>query len=107
MFIEDKTLQPILVKPGDLVIDELVQAKELVPLLIELEDFQPIEFEMVNNHLTSSNIKATNVFIHHYHNLFVQDNDVVVSIDPNDMFGTTIIDVYLFGVFNPKCCVHS
>jgi hypothetical protein len=40
MFIEDKTLQPILVKPGDLVTNEPIQAKKLVPLLVELEIFQ-------------------------------------------------------------------
>jgi hypothetical protein len=37
MFNEDKTLQLVLVKLGDLVIDELVQGKELVPLLVNLK----------------------------------------------------------------------
>jgi hypothetical protein len=38
-FIEDKTLQHVLVKHGDLVINEPVQAKEPIPLLVEPKDF--------------------------------------------------------------------
>ncbi len=60
-FIEDKNLQPILVKPGDLAINELVQTKEPKPLHVEPEDLQPIMFELVNNHLTLNNIKGTYV----------------------------------------------
>jgi hypothetical protein len=41
-FIEDKTLQPILVKLGDLVTYEHVQTKKLVRLPVEPKDFQPI-----------------------------------------------------------------
>jgi hypothetical protein len=52
MFIEDKTLQHVLVKLGDLVIDEHVQTKELVPLLVEPKDFQHVGFESVSTHLT-------------------------------------------------------
>jgi hypothetical protein len=47
-FIENKTLQPVLVKPSDLVTDEPVQTKEPIPLSIESEDFQPIGFEPVS-----------------------------------------------------------
>jgi hypothetical protein len=36
-FNEDKTLQLALVKHGDLVIDKLVQGKELVPILVNLK----------------------------------------------------------------------
>jgi hypothetical protein len=64
-------LQPILVKPGDLVTDEPIQAKEPIPLSVEHEDFQPIGFESINNHLTLGNIKTTNVLVHHYHNMHV------------------------------------
>jgi hypothetical protein len=106
-FIEDKTLQPILVKPGDLVIDKLVQAKEPTPLLVELKDFQLVEFALISNHLTPGNITTTHVLVHHYHNLHVQDNNVMVNNDPNDMFGKALIDAYLLGVFNPKGYVHS
>jgi hypothetical protein len=81
-FIEDKTLQPILVKPGDLVTEEPVQAKEPIPLLVEPKDFQFVGFELVSNHLTPWNIKTTYVFFHHYHNLPIHDNNVVVSNDP-------------------------
>jgi hypothetical protein len=45
-FIEDWTLQPILAKPSDLVTNEHVQTMEPKPLPIELEDLQPIEFEL-------------------------------------------------------------
>jgi hypothetical protein len=105
MFIEN--LQPILVKLGDLINDELVQTKKPIPLLVELEDFQHVGFELVNNHLTHGNIKITYVLVHHYHNFHVQNNNVVVSDDANDMFGKTLIHVYLLGVFNPKGYFHS
>jgi hypothetical protein len=52
-------------------------------------------------------IKATNVLVHHYHNLPIQNNYVVVSNDPNNVFGKAFIDVYLLGVSNPKAYVHS
>jgi hypothetical protein len=51
-FLESKILQPALVKPNDLTIDELVQTKKLEPLHVEHEDLQHVEFELVNNHLT-------------------------------------------------------
>jgi hypothetical protein len=106
-FIKEKTLQLVLVKLGDLVIDELVQAKELVPLPIEPKDFQLIEFELVSNHSTLNNIETTYVLVLHYHNLPILDNNVMVSNDPNDMFGKALINFYLLGVSNPKGCVHS
>jgi hypothetical protein len=61
-FIKDRTLQLVLVKPSDLVIDEPIQTKELDSQPIELEDFQPIEFEPVC-------IKGIDVVVHHYHNV--------------------------------------
>jgi hypothetical protein len=106
-FIEDKTLQLVLVELGDLVTNKHVQTKDHVPLQVELEDFQLIEFELVSNHSTPSSIKATNVLIHHCNNMHVQDNNVAVSNDPNNVFGKALIDVYLLGVFNPKGRVHS
>jgi hypothetical protein len=107
MFIKEKNMQLILVKPCDLVTDEFVQTKEVVPLLVEPKDFQLVRFESVNNHLTLGNIKAIDVFVHHYHNMHVQDNNVAMSNDPKDMFGKALIDAYLLGVFNPKGYVHS
>ncbi len=95
-------MQLILVKPGDLVIDGLVQTKEPIPLLVEHEEFQLVRFEPISNHLTFGNIKATNVFVHHYHSLPVRDNNVVVNNDLNDLFGKALIDVYLLGVSNLK-----
>jgi len=91
-----------LVKLGDLVINELVQAKEFVPLPIELEHFQLVGFELVRNHLTPGDIKATYVLVHHCHHLHVQDNNVAMNNDPNVMFKKALIDVYFLGVFNPK-----
>jgi len=46
-FIEYKTLQLVLTKPSDLVIDELVQTKEPESLPVEHEYLQPIVFELV------------------------------------------------------------
>jgi hypothetical protein len=57
--------------------------------------------------LTLGNIKATYVLVHHYHNMLVWNNNVVVSNDANDAFGKAFIDVYLLGVSNPKGHVHS
>jgi hypothetical protein len=85
--IEDKTLQAILVKPSDLVTNELVQTRELEPLPIEPKEFQHVKFELVCNYLTLSNIKRT--YVH------VQDNDVTSNYDQNDMFRMSLIDVYL------------
>jgi len=85
MFIEDKTLQPVLVKLGDLVTNKPIQAKELVPLLVELENFQLVEFELVSNHSTHGSIEITNVLVHHYHNFPFHDNNAMMSIDPHDV----------------------
>jgi hypothetical protein len=105
--IEDKTFKLVLVKLGDLVTDKPVQTRKLVPLLVELEYFQLVELEPVNNHSTPCSIQSTNVHVHHYHNLPIQDNNEAMSNDPNDMYGKALIDVYILGVFNPKGCVHS
>jgi hypothetical protein len=70
-FIEDKTLQHVLVKLGDLVITEPIQTKEHVTLSIEPEAFQLVNFKPVSNHSTPSSIKTLDVFIHHYHNLLI------------------------------------
>ncbi len=106
-FIENKPLQPILVKLSDLITDELVQTKEPIPLLVKPKDFQLVGSEQVSNHLTHGNIKATDVLVQHYHNLPIWDNNVVVSNDANDIFGKAFIDVYLLGVSNLKKYVHS
>jgi len=106
-FIEDKTLQVVLVKPNDLLMDEPIQTRELEPLLVELENFQHVEFEPICNYLTHANIKGTYVLVHHYHNVPIEDNDVNNSCDQNDMFRKALIDAYLLKVFNPKDCVHS
>ncbi len=38
MFLEDRTLQHVIIKPSDLAIDELVQAREPKPLTFEPKD---------------------------------------------------------------------
>jgi hypothetical protein len=91
-----------LVKHGDLVTNEPIRTKKPIPLPIEPKDFQPIWFELVSNHLTLGSIKTTYVFAHHYHNLIIHDNNVVMSNDPNNMFGKALIDAYLLGVSNLK-----
>jgi hypothetical protein len=106
-FIEYKTLPLVLVKPSDLIINELVQTREPDSLPIKLEGFQPVKFEPICNYLTPSSIKGTNVLVHHYHNVLVQDNDVISNNDQNDMLKKALIDVYLLGVSNLKSCVHS
>jgi hypothetical protein len=70
-FIENKSFEHVLVKLGDLVIDEPIQVKELVPLSIEPKNFQPSGFEPISNHLTLIIIKTTYVFVHHYHNMSI------------------------------------
>jgi hypothetical protein len=106
-FIENRTLQPILTKPSDLAIDEPVQTREPEPLRVEPEDLQHVKFELLNNHLTLSSIKGTNVRVHYYHDVFIQDNNVAINNDQNDMFNKALIDVYILGVFNLKGCIHS
>jgi hypothetical protein len=50
MFIEGRTLQLVLVKLSDMIIDEHVQIKKLEPLVVEIENYKPIEFESINNY---------------------------------------------------------
>ncbi len=72
-FIEYRTLQLVLIKPSDLVTDEPIQTKEHEPLPIEPKDLQHVKFELVNNHLTHGNIKGTDVHVHYYHDVPIQD----------------------------------
>jgi len=95
-------LQHVLVKLGDLITNEPIQAREPIPLLVECEDFQHVELELVSNHSTPGNIKGTNV----HHKFSIHDNNVISNNDQNDMFGKALIDIYLLGVSNPKGCVH-
>jgi hypothetical protein len=68
-FIEDKTLQLVLVKLSVLATNEHVQTKEPKPLLVEPEDLQLVQFELVSNHLILGSIKGTNVPVHYYHDV--------------------------------------
>jgi hypothetical protein len=79
--IEDRTLQLVLTRLSGLIINEPIQAMELEPLPTELEDLQPIEFELVNNYLTHGNIIGTHVLVHYYHDVPVEDNNVTTCND--------------------------
>jgi hypothetical protein len=69
-FIEDWILQVVLVKPSELVIDELVQTRKPNSLPIELQGFQPIKSESICNYLTPSCIKEIDVVVHHYYHYY-------------------------------------
>jgi hypothetical protein len=58
-FIKDKTLEVVLVKPTNLVMDEYIQTKKHEPLLVEPQEFQPVEFEPICNYLTLGSNKGT------------------------------------------------
>jgi hypothetical protein len=77
MFIEDKTLQPILTNHNDLVIDKPTMTEEPEPLPIENENFEPIKFELVNNYLTNGSIIGTNVHVHYHNDVLVEFNYVL------------------------------
>jgi hypothetical protein len=106
-FIANRTLQLVLTKPSDLVMDDPIQTKELEPLPVELKDFQPIEFKTINNHLTHGSVKGTNVTIHYYHDVHIEDNNVTIRNDQNDTFSEALIDIYILKVYNPKGHVYS
>ncbi len=60
-----------------------------------------------DNHLTHDNIIGTNVPIHYYHDVLVEDNNVIVCNDQNDAFCGTFIYVYNLEVLNLKGHIYS
>ncbi len=90
-----------------MVIDELVQIKKPKPLPIKPKDFQHVEFESANNHLTHGSIKKIDVLVHYYHNMHVHDNNVAICNDQSNTFSEALINVYNLEVFNPKGHVYS
>jgi hypothetical protein len=100
-------LQLLLAKPNDLVMDDPIQTKELEPLPNEPKDFQPVEFKPINNHLTRGSVKGTNVPIHYYHDVHIEDNNVTIRNDQNGTFNEALIDVYILKVYNPKGHIYS
>jgi len=60
----------VLLKPNEVVIDELVQTKEPNLLPIELQGFQLVELEPICNYLTPSCIKGIDVVVHHYYHYY-------------------------------------
>jgi hypothetical protein len=90
-----------------LVTNERIQTKELEPPHVELEYFQLVVFELVSNHLALGNIKRTYVLVHYYHDVPIEDNNVIVCNDQNDAFSEALIDVHILEAYNPKGHVYS
>jgi hypothetical protein len=107
MFIKYRTLQHELVKLNDMVTNEHIQPKELEPLPIEREDFQPTKFEPVDNYLTHGSIIGTDVLVHYYHDVPGEYNNVIVRNDQNNAFTKTLINVYILEVYNSKGHAYS
>jgi hypothetical protein len=83
--------KPILVKPSDLVTNEPIQTKELEPLHVELEYFQLVEFEPINNHLAHGNIKRIHVLVNYYNDVPIEDNNVTICNYQNDAFNEHLL----------------
>ncbi len=90
-----------------MVINEPVQIEIPKPLLVENEDFEPINFELVNNNLTHGIITRVDVHVHYHGNVLVQSNNVLVCNDQNDIFVEEPINVYTLEVYNLKSHVFS
>ncbi len=105
-FIENRTLQPILVKPSDLATNEPIQIEIPKPPPVKNEDFEPIDFELVNNNLTLDNVAGVDVPLHYHGDVLVQSNDVLVCNDQNDIFAEERINVYTLEVYNLKSHVY-
>jgi hypothetical protein len=52
--------------------------------------------------LTRGKIKWTNVLVHYYHDVPIEDNNVIFCNDQNDAFSGTFIDVNILEVYNPE-----
>ncbi len=83
-----------------MVINEPIQIDIPKPLLVENEDFEPINFELVNNNLTHGIITRVDVHVHYHGN-------VLVCNDQNDIFVEEPINVYTLEVYNLKSHVFS
>jgi hypothetical protein len=57
--------------------------------------------------LTHGSIKGINVPVHYYHDVHVEENNVIIHNDQNDVFSETLINVYILEVYNPKGCIYS
>jgi hypothetical protein len=106
-FIENKTLQPILIKLNDLITDEPIQIEELEALHVEHEDLQLIGFELINNYLIHGNIIRAVVHVHYYHDVPIEFNHVLIHNDQNNAFSEKLIDVYILEVYNTKGHIYS
>ncbi len=57
--------------------------------------------------MTHGNIIGTNVLVHYYHDVPIEDNNVTVHNDQDDAFSETLIDVYILEIYNPKGHIYS
>jgi hypothetical protein len=83
-----------------LATNEPVQIELPKPLPVENEDFEPIDFELVNNNLTHGSITRVDVLVHHHGN-------VLVCNDQNDIFVEEPINIYTLEVYNLKSHVYQ
>ncbi len=90
-----------------MITNDLVQTKEPEPLLVELEDLPHVEFELINNYLTHGSIIKIDLHVHYYHDVPVDDNNVIIDNDQNETFNETLIDVYILKVYYPEGYVYS
>jgi hypothetical protein len=73
-----------------LVINKPIKTKGPKPLPLENANFEPIEFESINNYLTHGNIIGTNVYVH----VPIEFNYVPSCNDQNNAFNKGPINVY-------------
>ncbi len=106
-FIKNRTPQPILTNPSDLVIDEPVQTKEPELIPIENANFEFIEFESVNNYLTHGNIIGTYIHVYYHNDVHVEFNYVLDCNNQNNTFNGKPIDDYTLEVYNLKSRIYS
>jgi hypothetical protein len=106
-FIEDIILQLVLAKCSDLVTNEPIQTKELKLLPIENDNYELVEFELVNNYLTYGNIIGINVLVHYHEHVLIEFNYAPNYNDQNDAFSEKSINVCTLEVYNLKSCVYS
>jgi hypothetical protein len=94
-------------KNCDKNLDELVQTKELEPLLIENAKYGPVESEPVNYYLTHGNIIRIGVLVHYHNDLPVELNYVHDYNYQNDIFSKGPINVCILEVYNPRSRSYS
>ncbi len=70
-FIEDRTLELVLIKLSDLTTEKPIQIKTFEPLIVEMDIFEPIVVEPINDNSTNGNITRNNVAVHYHNHIFI------------------------------------